>query len=86
MHFSAADGNMVLCFKQFAVLEWQSQCSLIHRELESCQNSRKPATRFCKFGQISPKDSSEGLPVLGVISLLFFFYCARSERHIILDL
>lgn len=74
MHFSAPDGNMVLWFKQLAVLEWQSQCSLIHRALESRQNSSKPATRSCKFGQMNPKDSSGHLITLDVISLFSFFF------------
>lgn len=72
MHFSAPDGNMALWFNQFAVLEWQPQCSLIHRELESHQNNSNPAGRSCKFGQINPKESFGDLTILDVIGLFDF--------------
>lgn len=71
----------IMVYKQFAVLEWQLQCSLFHRALESRQNSSKTATMSCKFGQISPKDSSGDPTTLGVISVFIFgFNCARSGR------
>lgn len=72
MHFGAPDGNTALWSEQFAVLEWQSQCSLIHRTLESCWVSSEPAIGSCKFGQIRPDLGSPGeLTMLAGIAMPF---------------
>lgn len=70
---------MVLWSEQFAVLEWQSQCSLIHGTLESRQVSSERAAGSCKFGWIRPKGSSGELTALAGIALPFLSVAPRGE-------